>query len=54
MKRPSRSSALRGFTLMEMLVVLGILVFLVSMVVPSILRSQKKSDSESAKIQVMA
>jgi general secretion pathway protein G len=54
MNRPSRSSARRGFTLMEMLVVLGILVFLVSMVVPRILGTQKQSDIKQAKIQVFA
>jgi general secretion pathway protein G len=52
MKRHSASSARRGFTLMEMLVVLGILVFLVSMVVPRILGSQKKADVQSAKTQI--
>jgi general secretion pathway protein G len=42
----------RGFTLVEMLVVLAILVLLVSMVVPRILGSQKKANINAAKTQI--
>jgi general secretion pathway protein G len=53
MKRCVRSRAQRGaFTLMEMLVVLAILVLLVGMVVPNVLKSQKKSDIQNTKAQV--
>ena len=41
-----------GFTLVEMLVVLAILVLLVSMVVPRIIGSQKKADVNAAKTQI--
>lgn len=46
--RPTR----RGFTLVEMLVVLGILVVLVSLVAPRIIGSQKKADIKAAKTQI--
>ena len=52
MQRSSPATARRGFTLMEMLVVLAILVFLVSMVVPRVLGTQKKADLQSAKTQI--
>jgi general secretion pathway protein G len=52
MKRPSPATARRGFTLMEMLVVLAILVFLVSMVVPRVLGTQKQADIKGAKTQI--
>jgi general secretion pathway protein G len=42
----------RGFTLVEMLVVLAILVLLVSMVAPRIIGSQKKADLQAAKTQI--
>jgi len=42
----------RGFTLMEVLVVLAILVMLVGMVVPKILGTQKKADIQAAKTQI--
>lgn len=42
----------RGFTLVEMLVVLAILVLLVSMVMPRILGSQKKADINAARTQI--
>jgi general secretion pathway protein G len=42
----------QGFTLVEMLVVLAILVLLVSMVVPRIIGSQKKADINAAKTQI--
>ena len=41
-----------GFTLVEMLVVLAILVLLVTMVVPRIIGSQKKADINAAKTQI--
>jgi len=41
-----------GFTLVEMLVVLAILVLLVSMVVPRIIGSQKKADINATKTQI--
>jgi len=41
-----------GFTLVEMLVVLAILVLLVSMVVPRIIGSQKKANVNAAKTQI--
>ncbi len=47
--QPSRR---RGFTLMEVLVVLAILVMLVGMVVPKILGTQKKADISAAKTQI--
>jgi len=47
--QPSRR---RGFTLMEVLVVLAILVMLVGMVVPKILGTQKKADINAAKTQI--
>ena len=47
-KRPS----VRGFTLVEMLVVLAILVLLVGMVAPRVLKSQKKADVNNAKAQL--
>jgi len=47
-RRPER----RGFTLMEMLVVLAILVLLMAMVAPRIIGTQKKADVDSAKVQI--
>ena len=44
--------AARGFTLVEMLVVLAILVLLVGMVAPRVLKSQKKADVNNAKAQL--
>ena len=41
-----------GFTLVEMLVVLAILVLLVSMVVPRVIGSRKKADIRNARIQI--
>lgn len=49
MKRRARR---QGFTLMEMLVVLAILVLLVAMVAPRVLGTQKKADINAAKTQV--
>ena len=50
MKRSTiRKDRRRGFTLIEMLVVLAILVFLMSMVGPRILGSRKKADISAAK-----
>jgi general secretion pathway protein G len=42
----------RGFTLVEMLIVLAILVLLVSMVVPRVLTARKKGDVDAAKAQI--
>ncbi len=42
----------RGFTLMEMLVVLGILAMLMALVVPRILGTQAKADIQATKIQI--
>lgn len=47
--RPRRR---RGFTLVEVLVVLAILVMLVGMVVPRILGTQKKADISGTKTQI--
>jgi len=47
-RRPLRS----GFTLVEMLVVLAILVLLVGMVAPRVLKSQKKADVNNARAQL--
>jgi len=42
----------RGFTLMEMLVVLGILVLLLAIVAPRILGTQKKADLQATEVQI--
>lgn len=42
----------RGFTLMEMLVVLAILVLLAGMVLPRVLGSSKKANIQAAKVQL--
>ena len=42
----------RGFTLVEMLVVLAILVLLVGMVAPRVLKSQKKADINNTRAQI--
>lgn len=42
----------RGFTLVEMLVVLGILVLLMALVVPRILGTQKQTDISTTQIQL--
>ncbi len=52
MKPINRTRPRGGFTLVEMLVVLAILVLLVSMVVPRIIGSQKKADINAAKTQI--
>ncbi len=52
MKRNRTGRASRGFTLVEMLVVLGILVVLVSLVAPRIIGSQKKADIKAARTQI--
>lgn len=50
----TRCNRSRGFTLVEMLVVLAILVLLVSMVAPRVLKSQKKADRQTAETQIGA
>lgn len=53
MRRPdARFRGRRGFTLVEVLVVLAILVMLVGMVVPRILGTQKKADISAARTQL--
>lgn len=54
MKKNASKHSLRkqGFTLVEMLVVLAILVLLVGMVAPRVLKSQKKADASNAKAQI--
>ncbi|MBN2477374.1 MAG: type II secretion system major pseudopilin GspG [Pirellulales bacterium] len=47
-----RTRKRRGFTLMEMLVVLGILVLLLAMVAPRVLGTQKKADITTTKSQI--
>lgn len=48
----SQTRGQRGFTLMEMLVVLGILAILLALAVPRILGTQKKADISAAKSQI--
>ncbi len=48
----NRNLPRQGFTLVEMLVVLAILVLLVGMVAPRVLKSQKKADASNAKAQI--
>lgn len=49
---PRRARRARGFTLMEMLLVLAILVLLMALVGPRILGTQRKSDVGAAKTQM--
>lgn len=42
----------RGFTLMEMLIVLGILVMLIALAAPRFLGAQKKADLQTAQTQI--
>ncbi len=51
-RRNRRAAARQGFTLMEMLVVLAILVLLVAMVAPRLLGTQKKANISAAKTQI--
>ena len=53
-RNPKRNARRAGFTLVEMLVVLGILVLLASMVVPRILSRQKSANIDAAKSQIGA
>jgi len=48
----NRSTVRRGFTLMEILIVLVILVAILSMVGPRVLASKAKADIQSAKVQI--
>lgn len=52
MSRNSRRAARQGFTLMELLLVMGILVILLTMVVPKLISTQKKANVNAAKIQI--
>jgi general secretion pathway protein G len=52
MIRSQRRDSQRGFTLMEMLVVLAILAMLLALVVPSVLGTQKKADISTAQSQI--
>jgi len=53
MKRMTSQRAKRqGFTLMELLVVLGILVLLIAIVTPRIIGTQEKADKKAAQIQL--
>jgi general secretion pathway protein G len=52
LRRTKRPAARRGFTLMELLLVMGILVILLTMVVPKLISTQKKANANAAKIQV--
>jgi general secretion pathway protein G len=47
-----RSRRGRGFTLLEMLIVLGILVMLIALAAPRFLGAQKKADIQTAKTQI--
>ncbi len=50
--RKTRKSRRKGFTLMEVLLVLVILVVLMGFAVPSLLGSKKKADIDAAKTQI--
>ena len=50
----TRRALRRGFTLMEMLIVLAILVMLVALVVPRFLGARNKADRQAAKVQIEA
>jgi len=52
MTHSQRRNGRRGFTLMEMLVVLAILAMLLALVVPSVLGTQKKADISTAQSQI--
>ena len=53
MKRSGNQRVKRsGFTLMELLVVLGILVLLIAIVTPKIIGTQEKADINAARIQI--
>ncbi|MGO8750821.1 MAG: type II secretion system major pseudopilin GspG [Thermoguttaceae bacterium] len=53
-RRNTRRAAPRGFTLVEILIVLAILVVMISLVVPKFLGSKKKADVQNAKVQIGA
>ncbi len=50
-RKPNRKKQ-RGFTLMELLVVLGILVLLIAIVTPRIIGTQEKADLKATQIQI--
>src|SRR5882762_8776308 len=52
--RPSTAPAGRGFTLLELMVVLLILALLASIAAPQVMKHLSKAKSETAKIQVDA
>ncbi|MCA9097893.1 MAG: type II secretion system major pseudopilin GspG [Planctomycetaceae bacterium] len=51
-KNVTRNNRRRGFTLVEILIVLGIMVFLLAMVGPRLLGSKQKADIQAAKTQI--
>jgi len=51
-KNQTRKNHRRGFTLVEILIVLGIMVFLLAMVGPRLLGSKQKADIQAAKTQI--
>ena len=53
-RRNARRAAQRGFTLVEILIVLAILVVMISLVVPKFLGSKKKADVQNARVQIGA
>ncbi|MCA9018383.1 MAG: type II secretion system major pseudopilin GspG [Planctomycetaceae bacterium] len=51
-KNVTRNNRRRGFTLVEILIVLGIMVFLLAMVGPRLLGNKQKADIQAAKMQI--
>lgn len=51
-KNVTRNNRRRGFTLVEILIVLGIMVFLLAMVGPRLLGSKQKADIQATKTQI--
>jgi len=50
--RPSQHSSMQGFTLIEMLVVLGIIALLASLVAPQVIKYLSKAKSDTAAAQI--